>query len=186
MGRFDIHSTPLNGLFMIRPKPLIDERGFFERLFCEEEFRESGLNIKIVNINHSFTGKKGSVRGMHFQHPPFAETKIVICLKGSVWDVAVDIRKDSPTFLQWHGEILSGEKRNMLYIPEGFAHGFQTLTDDCELLYLHSEFYKKEQEGILKYDDPTFGIKWKIPVSSVSDRDSSAFPVNDDFEGLSI
>jgi dTDP-4-dehydrorhamnose 3,5-epimerase len=186
LNRFDIHKKNIGGLCSIEPKSLIDDRGYFERLFCENEFREIGLNKRIVNINHSFTGKQGSVRGIHFQYPPFAETKIVVCIKGSVWDIAVDIRKNSPTFLQWHGEILSGEKRNMIYIPEGFAHGFQTLTDDCELLYFHTEFYNKESENGLRYDDPALKINWKIPITSVSEKDAQFSLINSEFKGLSI
>ncbi len=138
-SRFDILPTPLDGLKVIIRKPIEDPRGFFCRFFCAEEFLEAGFQKSISQINHTFTRGKGAVRGLHFQYPPHAEGKIVSCLRGEVYDVAVDIRKGSPTFLHWHGEILSAANQRSLLIPEGFAHGFQTLTENCELLYLHSE-----------------------------------------------
>ena len=125
-------------------------------------------------MNHTFTKKKGSLRGMHFQSKPFQEIKIVRCIKGKVFDVAVDIRKDSPTFLQWHGEILSADKGTSLYIPEGFAHGFQTLTNNCELLYIHSELYQQDAEGVLNAFDPKINISWPLEVTEMSDRDRNS------------
>ena len=131
-------------------------------------------------------GRTGAVRGMHFQYPPYAETKIVSCLKGEIFDVAVDIRLDSPTFLRWHGEVLSAENRKSLLIPEGFAHGFQTLTDDCELLYLHTAPYTPEAEGALNAQDPRLDITWPCAITEMSDRDRSHPFVGDDFAGVQL
>jgi dTDP-4-dehydrorhamnose 3,5-epimerase len=157
-GHFEVVSTPLAGLAVILRKPMRDERGFFERLFCQEELQTAGLTKPIVQINRSLTRKKGTVRGMHFQYPPHSEVKIVSCLKGEIFDVAVDIRSGSATCLRWHGELLSAENNRSMLIPEGFAHGFQTLSDDCELLYLHTAAYapvkadlRIEYTGLLDY-----------------------------------
>ena len=184
MSRFNFHQTPLTGLYLIESKPMIDERGYFERLFCDEEFKEIGLNKKVVNVNHSFTKGTGTVRGMHFQYPPFDEAKIVVCLKGSVWDVAVDIRSGSPTFLKWHGQPLCGAKRELLYVPEGFAHGFQTLEDDCELMYFTTQHYTREHEGALRYNDPALAISWKLPVRHISERDATTPFLDAEFKGI--
>lgn len=186
MKRFEYEETPLSGVFHIIPKSLGDSRGYFERLFSEEEFAEFGLNQKIVNINHSYTLRKGTIRGFHFQNPPYAEAKIVICIKGSVYDVAVDIRKNSPTFLEWHSQVLSADKRNMLYIPEGFAHGFQTLQEETELLYLHTQVYSKEYEGGLAYNDPAIGVSWIEEATDLSDRDKTYPYISSDFKGIEL
>jgi len=170
-SRFELISTPLAGLTLIQRKPIADDRGLFERLFCQEELKEAGLDKPIVQINRSLTRTKGTVRGMHFQYPPHAEAKIVSCLRGEVFDVAVDIRAGSSTFLQWHGEVLSAENSKSLLIPEGFAHGFQTLTDDCELLYFHTAAYAPHAEGGLRWDDPRIGIVWPQDVVDLSERD---------------
>lgn len=168
------------------PKPIEDSRGYFERLFCEEDFAKIGLAKKIVNINHTYTKQKGTIRGFHFQYPPSSETKIVMCLKGSVYDVAVDLRKGSPTFLGWHSQVLSAEKRNMLLIPEGFAHGFQTLEDDVELLYLHTGFYSEQLEGGLLYNDPKINVSWALEPIEVSQRDKAHALIADNFEGIDV
>lgn len=186
MTNFNYMETKLQGLYFICPKPKIDDRGYFERLFCIDEFKELGLNKHIININHSFTKKIGTVRGLHFQHPPFQEIKIIICLKGSVYDVAVDIRANSPTFLQWHGETLQESSRNMMLIPEGFAHGFQTLEDNVELLYLHTNFYSKQYESGLNYKDPALNISWSLSVTDVSERDKNYDFLSIDFKGIKI
>jgi dTDP-4-dehydrorhamnose 3,5-epimerase len=151
---------------VITPAPFTDERGFFVRVFDHEE-----LGIEITQINHSMTKVKGSIRGMHFQRAPFAEVKIVKCLKGSIFDVAVDLRKDSPTYLKWHGEVLSAENLKMLVVPQGFAHGFQSLEDDVEITYFCSAPYNPESEGAVRYSDPKIGIEWPLPVSVVSAKD---------------
>jgi dTDP-4-dehydrorhamnose 3,5-epimerase len=150
-----------------------DERGVFERFFCAEGLREAGLHKPIVQINRSLTRRSGAVRGMHFQYPPHAETKIVSCLRGEIFDVAVDLRAGSPTLLRWHGEVLSAANGKSLLIPEGFAHGFQTLTHDCELLYLHTELYTPEAEGALNAQDTRLDITWPRGISEMSDRDRS-------------
>ena len=140
----------------------------------------------IVQINRSLTLRRGAVRGMHFQYPPHAETKIVSCLKGEIFDVAIDVRANSPTFLQWHGAILSAENCQSLLIPEGFAHGFQTLTDDCELLYLHTAPHTPQSEGALNAQDSRVGIAWPEPITEMSDRDQSHPQVSADFQGVSL
>jgi dTDP-4-dehydrorhamnose 3,5-epimerase len=184
--RFDFDSTSLEGLKLISRKPLQDARGSFERIFCAEDFQEVGLQRPVVQINRSVTLKSGTVRGMHFQYPPHAETKIVSCLRGEIFDVAVDIRSGSPTFLKWHGEVLSAENQKSLLIPEGFAHGFQALTDDCELLYLHTALYFPESEGALNPLDPVLDIRWPLPVSEMSDRDRTHCLLKVDFEGVRL
>lgn len=173
MDRFEIEDTGLAGLSLLKRKPLGDERGFFERLFCQREFASIGFQMEIRQVNHSYTKSKGSVRGLHFQYPPHAETKIVSCLSGAVFDVAVDLRKDSSTYLGWFGTELSAENGKTLCIPEGFAHGFQTLTDDAELVYLHSEFYEPGFEDGLNPLEPEIAIEWPLKVSEVSARDKS-------------
>ncbi|WP_298160274.1 dTDP-4-dehydrorhamnose 3,5-epimerase family protein, partial [Ferrovum sp.] len=141
MSRFDFVVTPLGGLMLVQRRAVEDDRGFLSRFYCSEEFRQAGIDKSVDQINHTLTRKKGAVRGLHFQYPPHAESKLVSCLKGEILDVAVDLRRDSPTFLHWHGEVLSAENRRSLLIPVGFAHGFQALTEDCELIYLHTASY---------------------------------------------
>jgi dTDP-4-dehydrorhamnose 3,5-epimerase len=186
MSRFYFHDTPLPGLKLIQRKPITDARGFFARFYCADEFRASGLDKPIVQINHSLTHSKGAVRGLHFQHPPYAETKLVSCLSGSVFDVAVDLRVDSPSFLHWHGEILSAENRRSLLIPEGFAHGCQTLTEDCELIYLTTAQFYPAAEGALNVADPALTIAWPLPVSELSQRDRSHPFIGRHFAGIRL
>jgi len=176
--------TAIKDLYTVDLTPIKDDRGFFVRSFCINEFSSIRKDINIVQINHTLTTERGSVRGMHFQQPPFGETKIVRCIKGSVFDVAVDLRKDSNTFLQWYGINLSEENMKLLVIPEGFAHGFQTLDDNCEMLYLHTEFYNKEYESGIRYNDPSIGIEWKLPVSNISDRDRNHLLIDKSFKGI--
>ena len=183
---FDFHPTPLAGLWVVQRKPIEDPRGYFCRFFCAEEFQAAGLKKTITQINHTYTVKKGAVRGLHFQYPPYSEGKIVSCLRGEVYDVAVDIRMGSPTFLHWHGEILSATNQRSLLIPEGFAHGFQTLTENCELIYLHSEAFQPQAEGALHVTDPRIGIVWPIAVAELSERDRNHPVIGSDFEGLSL
>lgn len=166
-------SLELNGLYLLETEPFKDHRGQFARLFCARELAEIGLDKPIAQINHSLTRTKGTIRGMHFQLPPHAEIKIVRCLRGACFDVAVDLREDSPTYLRWHGERLTDKNNRALLIPEGFAHGFQTLEPDTELLYFHTEFYTPDCEGGVRYDDPAIGIKWPLPVCDVSERDKN-------------
>jgi len=170
---------PLQSAYTIDLDKREDERGYFARLFCLEEFKNQGLEISIVQINNSMSKHKGTLRGLHFQYPPKAETKIVRCISGSIWDVIVDIRKDSSTFGNWFGTELTAKNRTMMYVPKGFAHGFQTLVDNVELLYLHSGFYSAEHEGGLLYNDKTVGINWPSSISEISERDKSHPMLND-------
>jgi dTDP-4-dehydrorhamnose 3,5-epimerase len=178
--------TSLKNSFIIDIKPFEDDRGWFVRTFCKNEFSKINHTKDWVQLNHSFTTKKGTIRGMHYQLPPFSEIKLVRCVAGVVFDVIIDIRKNSPTFLQWVGVELSAENRKMIYIPEGFAHGFQTLTDNCELIYHHSEFYRPNTESGLIYNDGALEIKWKLPLTEISDRDKNHNFINSNFEGLEI
>jgi len=178
--------TELDSVYIIEPEPFIDNRGWFYRVFCENEFKEIGFKNKIVQINHSYTNKRGTIRGMHFQYPPAAEIKVVKCIVGSVFDVVIDLRKNSPYFLKWFGIILSAENKKMIFVPEGFAHGFQTLEDDCEIIYLHSEFYSKEFESGLRYNDPKLNIKWPLEISEISKRDKEHELINDNFDGINV
>lgn len=184
MFRFNFHPTPLSGLMLVERVLISDERGFLARIYCAEEFRVAGWNKPIDQINHTLTRKRGAVRGMHFQYPPFAESKLVTCLKGQVFDVAVDLRHGSPTLLQWHSEILSAENHSSLLVPEGFAHGFQALNEDCELLYLHTAPFNAEAEGALNVADPRLAIAWPLPIADHSDRDCAHPFIGTDFSGI--
>lgn len=163
----------IKDLYIIQPNAFVDNRGLFARWFCEEELCDILGERHIKNMNFSRTVKKGSIRGMHFQKPPYAEMKLIRCIKGKVFDVAIDLRTDSNTYLQWYGVELSAEKMNMFVIPEGFAHGFQSLENNVEMLYLHTEFYNKESEGAIRYNDPKINIQWPIPITEVSEKDKN-------------
>lgn len=176
--------TNLPGSYTIELEPFTDKRGWFARYFCKDEFAQIGHTKEWLQMNHSATYKKGSIRGMHYQLPPFSEIKLVRCITGSVFDVIIDLRKDSSTFLKWFRAELSAENKKMMYIPEGFAHGFQCLTDDCELLYHHTEYYKPNVEAGIKYDDPKINIGWKIPVTTISERDKSHLYLDENFKGI--
>ena len=184
MSRFVIHDTPIDGLYRIARQPLRDDRGFLERLFCQETLSALLSDKSIRQVNHTLTRSKGAVRGLHFQHPPHAETKIVTCLKGAVWDVAVDLRYGSSTFLQHHALLLSEDNFQSLLIPEGFAHGFQTLTPDCEMLYLHTADYQAKAEGALNALDPCLAIEWPQPIAERSARDQGHPMLTEDFLGI--
>lgn len=181
MSRFVTVNLPIDGLKLIERQPIGDHRGFLSRLFCAEELREAGWIRPVAQINHTYTAKRGTVRGLHFQHPPHAEKKMVACLRGEIWDVAVDLRAGSPTYLQWHGEYLSANNHRALLIPEGFAHGFQTLGDDVELLYFHSVPYRAEAEGGLNALDPRLAVMWPLPVTEISRRDRAHLSIAADF-----
>lgn len=176
--------TQLKGVFIIDLQPVGDSRGWFSRTYCKNEFAAIGHDKEWVQLNHSFTSKKGTVRGMHYQLPPFSEIKMVRCIAGAVLDVVIDLRKDSPTFLQWTGVELSTENKKMIYIPEGFAHGFQCLTDNCELLYHHSAFYTPGAEGGIRYNDPLVGINWPLELTEISDRDKVHPFLDKNFKGI--
>jgi len=176
--------TALKGSYIISLTPFSDERGWFARTYCKKEFAAIGYDKEWVQLNHSFTAAKGTVRGMHFQHPPFSEVKMVRCIAGAVMDVIVDIRKDSPTFLQHVSVELSAANKQMIYIPEGFAHGFQTLEENTELIYHHSEFYQPGVEGGLRYNDEILNIQWPLTVINVSERDNNHPLLDVNFKGI--
>ena len=186
MSRFKTTNLPLAGLKRVERQRLGDKRGFLARLFCAEDMESAGWIKPIAQINQTYTARQGTVRGMHFQHPPRTEMKLVSCTRGEVWDVAVDLRLGSPTFLCWHAEQLSAENGCALLIPEGFAHGFQALTDDVELLYCHSEAYAAYAEGGLNPTDPRLGITWPLAIAELSVRDAGHALIGDDFEGVHI
>lgn len=163
--------TPLAGAFVVELEEVEDERGFFARAFCREEFEAHGLNPRVAQCNVSLNRKRGTLRGMHFQAPPHEEAKLVRCTRGAVWDVVIDLRRDSVTFKRWHGIELSAQNRRGLYVPEGFAHGFLTLTDDSEMLYLMSEPYHPECARGVRWNDPAFGIAWPLAQPEMSERD---------------
>jgi dTDP-4-dehydrorhamnose 3,5-epimerase len=173
-NRFTIEPTPLEGLLVAFRHPHQDDRGYLERLFCERDLAcVLPPGRRIVQANRSCTRTPGTVRGMHFQRPPHAELKIVSCLRGAVYDVAVDLRPWSKTFLKWHGVTLDAEEHTALVIPEGFAHGFQSLVADAELLYFHTAAWTAEAEGAIHALDPAIAIRWPLPVTDMSDRDSA-------------
>lgn len=172
MMGFEIHSVEIDGLQVLQRKQLEDRRGYFERLFCSEELKAVLSGKCIAQINHTLTKSRYTVRGMHFQYPPYAETKFISCIRGKVFDVAVDVRMGSPTFLKWHGEVLSESNLKSLVIPDGFAHGFQTLSDNCELIYLHTSFYQPKSEGGLNPLDKELAIDWPHEIETMSDRDT--------------
>ncbi|MDQ7047723.1 MAG: dTDP-4-dehydrorhamnose 3,5-epimerase [Sulfurovum sp.] len=183
--KLNIISTKIKDLYIIEPNSFSDERGSFSRIYCEDELKEI-LDVSIKQINHSVTKEKGTVRGMHFQYEPNSEVKMVKCIKGRVLDIVVDIRKDSPTFLETFSVELSAENQKMIYIPKGFAHGFQTLEDDTELLYMHSTIYAPSNEGALNIKDLSLGIKWPLKIKNLSKRDNEHEFLDNSFKGIEI
>jgi len=183
MDRLKFNKLPLKGAFFIETKDIIDERGSFSRIYCLDEFKKVGLG-NIVQTNISYTENKGTIRGLHFQYPPHMEDKIIVCLKGEIFDVIVDIRKNSASFLKWHGQKL--KRKEMIFIPKGFAHGFQTLSYNVELLYFHTEKYSINCEGAISYKDPKISIKWKIPINNLSEKDKNIEYLNDNFRGVEV
>ena len=176
--------TPLKDLFIVKSSRITDDRGEFSRLYCLNSLAQKKVNTPIAQINYSHTIKRGAIRGLHFQLPPAMETKMVRCIQGEVFDVAVDLRAHSPTFLQWHAEVLSAEANNMMIIPEGFAHGFQSLTENAKMLYLHTESYSPEYERGLRFDDPILNIKWPLACSEMSNRDKVHAYLEPDYCGI--
>lgn len=176
--------TPLGGAFVVTPEPFKDDRGFFARVFCKNEFKEIGLDVGFVQINHSKNNKAGTLRGIHYQNPPFSENKLVRCIHGSAFDVIVDIRKGSSTFLKHFHIELSSENMKMLFIPEGFAHGFITLAQNTEILYHHTSFYAPGYEAAIKYDDPALDIQWPMPPKVISERDKNHSFITNQFKGI--
>jgi dTDP-4-dehydrorhamnose 3,5-epimerase len=165
--------TDLPGVFVIDPEPIRDERGGFARIFCTEEFEEHRLEPRVVQSNLSINHRAGTLRGLHYQHPPAAETKLVRCVRGAIFDVAVDLRPDSPTYLRWVGAELTADNHRAFFVPRGCAHGFQTLEDDTLVLYDVSAPYAPDHEDGAHHADPVFGIDWPLPVSAISDKDRS-------------
>lgn len=185
-NHFDVISTNLADLKVVHRFLLGDDRGYLERLFCSMEFSSFMEDRSIVQINHTVTRYRGTIRGLHYQRPPHAEMKIVSCLKGEVFDVAVDLRSGSETFLRWHAEVLSEDNHKTLVIPEGFAHGFQALSDQCEMLYFHTAAYFPEAEAGINVHDPMLGIVWPDAITQRSERDATHPELPQDFPGLQV
>lgn len=165
--------TKLKGAFVLEPERREDQRGFFARTFCQNEFEAHGLNPRVVQCNIAYNKRKGTLRGMHFQDPPHQEAKLVRCTKGAIYDVILDLRPGSPTYKQWVGAELTEENHKMLYVPEGFGHGYQTLSEVTEIIYQVSEFYAPQSARGVRHNDPAFGIKWPLPVTAISPADES-------------
>jgi dTDP-4-dehydrorhamnose 3,5-epimerase len=165
--------TKLRSAFLIEIQELTDERGFFARSWCQREFEAQGLDPRLVQANISYNRRAGTLRGLHYQVSPHEENKLVRCTKGAIYDVIVDFRKGSPTYCEWIGADLTEDNRRMLFVPQGFAHGFQTLVDGTEVTYQVSEFYTPGAERGVRYDDPAFSIRWPLSVSVISEKDNS-------------
>ena len=181
-----ILQTDIPDLVVVETIAHSDVRGSFARLYCELELDKLIAPRRVVQINHSYASKKGTLRGLHFQSSPYAEMKLVRCLRGRVWDVAVDLRNKSPTFLKWYGVELTPMNMRMIVIPEGFAHGFQVMESDSELLYLHTALYSAQAEGGLRYNDPKLDIQWPLPVAEISERDCNQSLINSDYKGIDL
>ena len=186
MNNLRVKELPLAGLMLIERTRIVDNRGFLSRLFCADGLALAGWHNPISQINLTQTASRGSIRGLHYQTPPHAEMKLVSCVRGVVWDVAVDLRASSPTFMQWHAETLSAENGLALLIPEGYAHGFQTMTDNVEILYLHSAPYVPLAAAALRFDDPRIDIGWPLPVTEISVRDQTHPLLSSTFKGIII
>lgn len=179
-------TTPLPGVHVIDTEPVGDARGRFERLFCVQEWSPIRANLRFVQVNLSTTAQRGAIRGLHYQRPPAAEAKLIRCVRGHVFDVAVDLRAGSPTFLRWHAVELRAEDPREVFIPEGFAHGFQALSDDVQLLYFHTAPWTPACEAGLRYDDPRLAIDWPLVPCQISVRDRTHPLLNDDYTGLLV
>lgn len=182
--RFTITDLPLSGLKRMDRHVIGDNRGFFSRLYCAETLKTAGWNSPIAQINHTYTAEIGTVRGLHFQYPPHAEKKMVFCLSGKIWDVVVDVRPNSSTFLCHHAEVLSSDAYSAIIIPEGFAHGFQCLSNDVKLIYLHSVAYDPSSEGGLNPFDNVLQIAWPETVTEISSRDAHHPLIDNTFKGV--
>jgi dTDP-4-dehydrorhamnose 3,5-epimerase len=179
----NVHTTPIEGVYLVETTPFIDQRGSFSRLFCTKELNAVVGHRQIKQINHSRTHQVGTVRGLHLQEAPFAEMKLIRCIRGGVWDVAVDLRKNSATFLKWYGVELTPANHKMLIIPEGCAHGFQVLAADSEMLYLHTAPYASSSECGVHSNDPVIAINWPLEITELSTRDANLSYINDQFTG---
>ena len=178
--------TFLRGAYIVELKPFTDDRGMFVRTFCKNEFQEIGHVKEFIQFNHSVTNKKGTIRGLHYQVPPYSEIKLIRCVRGSVYDVIVDLRQHSPTFLKHVSVELTEHNLLSLYIPEGFAHGFQTLEDNTQLIYHHTAYYTPGHEAGIRYNDPSVGISWPLPVSVITDKDMNHDLLTNSFKGISL
>jgi len=165
--------TDINGVYVVEPEPRVDERGYFSRIFCKHELKDVGIKARIVQINRSYTKDTGMIRGMHMQKSPRSEDKIVQCLKGSIFDVAIDMRKNSPTYGKWFGTVISEKNLRMLYVPKNFAHGFQALEPDCIVQYFVSEYYSPGYEVGIRWNDQAIAIKWPLQKAITSEKDAS-------------
>jgi dTDP-4-dehydrorhamnose 3,5-epimerase len=179
-------ATSIAGVFSVTLEPLCDERGTFLRHFCKDDLEPIIEDRSIVQINQSLTRRIGAIRGLHYQNPPHAEMKLIRCLRGRVFDVAIDLRSNSPTFLCWHAEELSQDNYRMLVIPEGCAHGFQVMEADSELLYLHTAAYTPSEESVIHHGDSRIGIRWPLPITDMSLRDQAAMCISGDFCGVRL
>jgi dTDP-4-dehydrorhamnose 3,5-epimerase len=186
MSQIELRPLQIQGLFVLCHTSHQDSRGRFSRIFCQGSFERLGIDVSIRQINQSRTCSVGTVRGLHFQYPPHAETKIVTCTQGAVWDVAVDLRRDSPTFLKWHGERLDAGDGRSMYIPPGFAHGFQVLVPDSEIIYFSTADYTPSHEAGLSPCDSRLAIPWPLPISLMSARDSQQKPIDNEFRGIEV
>ena len=182
----NFQATPIQGLWEITTSPRGDARGSLTRLYCADEFEEISSGLRFVQANHSVTAQRGTLRGMHFQRAPAQEAKLIRCLRGSVFDVVVDVRENSATFGQWHGVELTDTNQRQVLIPPGCAHGFQTLVEDCHLLYQHSAAYAPYCEDGLAFDDAKVGIRWPLPIAEISNRDRAFKHLDSGFEGVRI
>ena len=178
--------TSLSGAFVIEPSPVGDDRGSFARVFCSRTFEEAGLVGKFVQTNHAKTITAGTIRGLHYQIQPHAEVKLLRCTRGKIYDVIVDVRQGSPTFLHWHGQQLTESNGTMIYVPQGFAHGYQALTDGAEVTYQSSCEYSPESERRVRFDDPRVGIKWKHELCEVSPKDAATEYLLECFSGINV
>ncbi|MCB0550047.1 MAG: dTDP-4-dehydrorhamnose 3,5-epimerase [Phaeodactylibacter sp.] len=176
--------TRLAGAYIIEPEPFSDQRGLFARTFCRREFEEIGHHKEFVQFNHSLTRQKGTLRGLHYQRPPHAEIKLIRCIRGAAYDVIVDIRRGSRTFLGHISVQLTEQNMKMIYVPEGFAHGFQALESGTELIYHHTAYYAPDSEGGIRYDDPLLGIEWPLPVQEISLKDQGYPYLESHFSGV--
>jgi dTDP-4-dehydrorhamnose 3,5-epimerase len=180
------HAIPLGGAYVIELAPIRDDRGEFMRTSCARTFREMGLPDSFVQVNQTRTARRGTIRGLHYQAPPAAEAKLIHCLRGAIQDMMVDLRRGSATFLQWHSEVLTDDNLRMVYVPPGFAHGFQALTDGCEATYQVSAFYTPRLEGGVRYNDPRVNAAWLVPEVIVSAKDANCPLLPPDFRGLDL
>lgn len=186
MSRFIAQPLPLAGLQLLERRKMADQRGFLSRLFCSEDLAPLGWVKPVAQINHTNTIAGGTVRGIHYQVPPFGEMKLVTVVRGEVWDVAVDLRAESPTFLKWHAEVLSAANGLVMFIPEGFAHGFQTLTDDVDMIYCHSTAFNPAAEGGINPLDKSLNVQWPLELTDMSARDREHPYLDGSFAGLTL